>query len=68
MTHQRMRTPQAAAYCGSSVSTLNKYRLTGEGPDFIKIGRAVVYDQADLDKWLSSRKRRSTADNGGDYV
>ena len=58
----RLRTADAAAYCGSTKSTFEKYRLTGEGPVFSKIGRVVVYDRADLDAWLNSKKHNSTSE------
>ena len=58
----RLRTKEAAAYCGSSKSTFEKYRLTGEGPVYLKIGRVVVYDRADIDAWLDSKKRISTSE------
>lgn len=57
-------THAAAAYCGSSVSTMEKLRVYGGGPAFIKIGRRVSYDPADLDAWLALNKRRSTSDLG----
>ena len=56
-----LNTPAAAAYCGSSASTFTKLRLYGGGPVYIKIGRRVVYDPADLDRWLASRRRISTS-------
>lgn len=59
---KRFRVQDAASYCGLSASTLNKYRVTGEGPVFHKLGRAVLYDICDLDIWLESCKRRSTAE------
>ena len=44
MTDHCMRTPAAARYLGIAESTLNKTRLTGEGPSFVKAGpRAVAY-------------------------
>ncbi len=55
----------AATYLGLSVSTLNKLRVFGGGPVFLKLGRRVVYDLADLDDWLASKRRRSTSDQGG---
>ena len=62
---QRMlRTPEAAAYCGSSASTFEKLRLTGGGPIYSKIGRRVVYRIEDLDNWLAANRRRSTSDTG----
>jgi predicted DNA-binding transcriptional regulator AlpA len=62
MTDHCMRTPAAARYLGIAESTLNKTRLTGEGPSFVKVGpRAVAYRRADLDAWLAARVRRSTS-------
>ena len=60
--NQRMRTAEAAEYCGLSKSTMDKYRITGEGPSFIKLGRAVVYDVVDLDQWLASKRVTSTSE------
>ena len=57
----KLRTPTAAAYCGSTESTFNKLRLTGGGPVYITIGRTVVYDPDDLDAWLASNRRKSTS-------
>ncbi|MHC2359042.1 helix-turn-helix transcriptional regulator [Rhizobium leguminosarum] len=56
-----LRTEDAANYTGLSASTLNKFRLSGDGPSYIKIGKSVVYDPTDLDEWLSSKRRRSTS-------
>lgn len=60
---QRMlQTPQAADYCGLSSSTFEKLRLSGGGPRYVKLGRRVVYDPADLDAWLAENRRRSTSE------
>ncbi len=56
-----LRTPAAAAYCGSSTSTFEKIRLTGGGPRYLKLGRRVAYDPADLDAWLATKCRASTS-------
>lgn len=56
-----LRTEDASNYTGLSASTLTKLRLTGGGPEYIKLGKTVVYDPADLDAWLSSKRRRSTS-------
>lgn len=61
---QKLRTKQAAEYCGSTESTFNKLRVTGNGPVYISLGRIVVYDPDDLDAWLTSNRRRSTSDTG----
>ncbi|MBR7618122.1 DNA-binding protein [Phenylobacterium sp. 20VBR1] len=54
----------ASQHVGLSVSTLNKLRVFGGGPVFLKLGRRVVYDLADLDAWLATKRRRSTSDAG----
>jgi len=60
--HQRLRTGRAADYVGYAESTLEKKRLTGDGPPFIRLGRAIVYDPRDLDAWLAARRATSTSD------
>jgi excisionase family DNA binding protein len=62
-----MQTPlknaqEAAGYLGLSKSTLAKLRLTGDGPHYVRLGRRVLYDVADLDSWIAARKRSSTSD------
>jgi hypothetical protein len=60
-----LRTPGAAEYTELAVSTLEKMRLTGDGPEFIRLSaRAVGYEIEALDRWLQGRRRRSTSDNG----
>jgi predicted DNA-binding transcriptional regulator AlpA len=54
----------AAQRTGLSVSTLNKLRVFGGGPVFLKLGRRVAYDIADLDAWIASKRRSSTSDDG----
>ena len=52
-----LRTPDAARYVGLSASTLEKMRLTGDGPAFIQLGgRAIGYDIRDLDAWLDAQR------------
>lgn len=62
LKHRRLRTPAAAEYLGYAESTLEKKRLTGDGPPFIKLGRVIVYDTRDLDAWLASRRAISTSE------
>jgi hypothetical protein len=57
-----LRAPAAADYVGLSISTLNKRRLTGDGPVYTKQGSVVTYDIADLDSYIDARKRVSTSD------
>ncbi|WP_426027246.1 helix-turn-helix transcriptional regulator [Brevundimonas sp. TWP2-3-4b2] len=62
----RLSVKSAALIVGLSVSTMNKLRVHGGGPTFLKLGRRVVYDPRDLDNWLTSRRRTSTSDQGRD--
>ena len=57
-------TRAAAAHLGLSPRTLDRYRVSGEGPAFYKLGTRVRYRLADLETWAESRRRRSTSDDG----
>lgn len=47
---------EAAAYLNLSTSTLGVWRCTKRQEiPFVKLGRAVRYRKADLDKWLESQ-------------
>ena len=59
-----LRTRDAARYTGLAQSTLEKLRVYGGGCPYIRIGRVVVYDPADLDTWLAAHRRISTSDHG----
>ena len=63
-TTDRLTTQQAADYLGMSKSTLEKLRVKGGGPRFIKRGRSVVYLVAHLDAWDEANTRASTSDVG----
>ena len=58
---QLLTTEQVADSLGLRRNTLEKWRLLGEGPHFIKAGRQVRYDSEDVDQWLSSRRVQSTS-------
>jgi hypothetical protein len=64
-------TPTASPYADTrgasdhttfSTSYLEKLRVVGGGPPFIKVGKAVRYKLADLDTWLAEQKRGSTSE------
>ncbi|ODT87798.1 helix-turn-helix domain-containing protein [Phenylobacterium sp. SCN 70-31] len=59
-----LSTVEAADRLGVSSSYLNKLRVTGGGPPFVKIGARVAYDPADLSAWLEAQKRTTTAPAG----
>ncbi|MHB0979548.1 MAG: helix-turn-helix transcriptional regulator [Thermoleophilia bacterium] len=57
-------TVQAAERLNLSNKTLEQWRVKGGGPPFIKLGGGVRYDSAELEAWVSTRRRRSTSDPG----
>ncbi len=57
-----LKTAEAARVLGLSASTLSKLRLTGSGPSFRKLGRAVRYAPLDLQAWADAHSRRSTSE------
>jgi excisionase family DNA binding protein len=52
----------AAKRLGLSKPHLDRLRITGGGPKFVKLGRRVVYRVADLDDWLEANLRSSTSE------
>jgi len=63
-TRKLLSTAEAADQLGVSASYLNKLRLTGGGPTFVKLSARVCYDPSDLSAWIEAQKRRSTSDTG----
>ena len=59
-----LSTREAAEYLGLSARTLDRYRVSGEGPVFHRFGGRVRYTREDLDAWAVARRRASTADDG----
>jgi predicted DNA-binding transcriptional regulator AlpA len=58
---QTLNVNEAADYSGISKSTLNKRRVYGGGPLYIKVGSRVIYDRTDLDAWLVGKKVANTS-------
>ncbi len=54
-------TPEdAAKLLNVSISWLAKARMTGEGPEFVKIGRAVRYSESSLRRFTRQQTRIKT--------
>ena len=58
---ETLRVADAACYTGLSKSTLDKLRVYGGGPLYLKLGKRVVYDRVDLDTWLADKKIANTS-------
>ncbi|QNN66437.1 helix-turn-helix domain-containing protein [Sphingomonas lutea] len=56
------KTPEAAEFLRLGKPTLERLRLTGEGPRYCKLGGAVRYRRCDLEAWLESCLTRSTSE------
>jgi predicted DNA-binding transcriptional regulator AlpA len=54
-------TEGASKHIGLAVSTLEKLRVTGGGPRFVKLGRAVRYRVSDLEDYVAERVISSTS-------
>jgi len=54
---------EAAEYLRISVRTLERWRVTGSGPAWVKCGkRRVLYQQSILEEWIASRVVHSTSE------
>ncbi len=54
---------EAAAFLSISPRTLEKWRQTGEGPVYAKMGRRVAYRLLDLQAFVDERLGSSTLDH-----
>jgi hypothetical protein len=45
-----------------SLSWLAKARMRGDGPPFIKIGRAIRYSETTLLQWMKAHQHLSTSE------
>ena len=57
-----LKPADAAERLSVSPLTLQKWRVTGGGPRYVKVGRGVRYDPVDLANWIEARKVNSTSE------
>lgn len=57
-----LTTKAAAHRLGLSPRTLEALRVRGGGPEFIKLGRRVLYEPRSLTRWVNANRRQSTCD------
>ena len=62
LAHTFLTQREAAALLRLSERTLERYRLTGTGPTFVKLGRRVVYRATDLTAFAAAHTYRSTSE------
>lgn len=52
-----LSTDELAELLTVDIKTVKRWRASGEGPPFIRIGRSrVIYSRADVDAWLAGRR------------
>ncbi|MCO6361589.1 AlpA family transcriptional regulator [Paracoccus sp. 08] len=65
-TKTRLNQTELAARWTISARTLERWRWTGEGPAFLKIGGRVVYRLEDVLTYEQARQRHSTTEQGAE--
>lgn len=62
MFEKLMRVPEAAKALGMSPITLAKWRMSGTGPAYVRLGRNIAYRPEDLEAWFIAQTRVSTSE------
>lgn len=58
VTH--MNTKQVAERLGIHPQTLKNWRVTGKGPAYLHVGKAIRYREQDVDLWEKANRSVST--------
>ncbi len=56
---------EVAALVRLSSRTLERHRLAGTGPEYVKLGRRVVYRLASVEAWAAANTFSSTSEAEG---
>jgi excisionase family DNA binding protein len=56
-------TDEAAQVLRTNPRTMERWRSTGEGPAFVKVGRRVAYSLSALREWVHRQTRQHTRQN-----
>lgn len=65
--HDLMSAEKAAQYLGLSYKTLERYRATNKGPDYIQFIKRVMYSKEKLDGYIGSREHNPTKKAFAEY-
>ncbi|MBZ9850307.1 helix-turn-helix domain-containing protein [Mesorhizobium sp. CA14] len=63
--NELLSTKEAAVVLKISLKTLQNWRVTGHGPQYVKIGSAVSYRYGDLLVFIRRNTHSSTSEGGG---
>jgi len=56
-----LNTEEAANYLHLAQQTLHNYRFNRKPPNYVKIGRRVLYELSELDKFIDSNRVKLSA-------
>ncbi|MDI6797675.1 MAG: helix-turn-helix domain-containing protein [Desulfatibacillaceae bacterium] len=62
MNGELLSTKEAAQFLTARPNTLEIWRIQGQGPRFVKIGRLVRYKRSDLLAFIEAGSRQSTSE------
>ena len=57
MDNKRLTEKEAAALIGIAYSHLGNLRHSNKGPAYLRFGKRVMYETADIDTWIASCKQ-----------
>ena len=60
--NQLLKAKTLAERIGVTEGCLAKWRVSGEGPRFIRVQRSIAYDPRDVQEWLDARRVSSTSE------
>ncbi len=56
MDKKRFNHKDAAYYLGVASQTLYNWRCRRHGPDYVRMGRKIIYLRSDLDRFIESNR------------
>jgi predicted DNA-binding transcriptional regulator AlpA len=56
-----LTTPEVAAILRLPKKTLENWRLKGTGPRYLRLGKHVLYDRADLRQFINDQKKAAAS-------
>ena len=60
MAEKNFSPDELSEHWGVPYATLNRWRWTGTGPEFMKLGKHIVYRVRDVEKFEEQKVRRDT--------
>lgn len=60
-TAKPLTTDEVAELTRIPETTLRYYRYLGTGPRSFKLGRRVLYDRADVERWIAEQKKATSS-------